>query len=93
MLYYFKKVLIFLYCPLVIKKNFSQFFYNQENIKKYNLNILKSTKSNFTKKKINIFLFDAGINTNKLQRIIKSLKFIPSNNELFWSVMVIYLQI
>ena len=84
MLYYFKKGFNFFILPLGYKKKFFKyFFYNQENIKKYNLNILKSTKSNFTKKKINIFLFDAGINTNKLQRIIKSLKFIPSNNELF----------
>jgi len=84
MLYYFKKGFNFFILPLGYKKNFFiNFFYNKNNIKKYNLNIIKSSKFNLVKDKINVVLFDAGVNTNKLKRINKSLKFLDNDNKLF----------
>lgn len=84
MLYYFKNGFNFFILPLGYKKNFFiNFFYNKNNIKKYNLNIIKSSKFNLVKDKINVVLFDAGVNTNKLKRINKSLRFLNNNNKLF----------
>lgn len=84
MLYYFKNGFNFFILPLGYKKKFFiNFFYNKINIKKYNLNIIKSSKFNFVKDKLNILLFDAGVSTNKLKRINKSLKFLDNNNKLF----------
>ena len=65
--------------PLGYKKNFfKKFFYSKENIKKYKLNLLNKNfrNKNLKKNKINISLFDAGKNTNKMKRVIKSLKYI-----------------
>ena len=65
--------------PLVYKKNFfKKFFYSKKNIKKYKLNLLNKNfkNKNLKKNKINISLFDAGKNTNKMKRVIKSLKYI-----------------
>ena len=84
MLYYFKKGFNFFILPLGYKKKFFiNFFNNKNNVKKYNLNIIKSTKLNLANDKLNIILFDAGVNTNKLKRIIKSFKFLNDNNKLF----------
>ena len=77
MLYYFKKGFNFFILPLGFKKKFFiNFFYNKKNIKKYNLNIIKGANFDLPKEKLNIILFDAGVNTNKLNRINKSLKFL-----------------
>ena len=65
--------------PLGYKKNFfKKFFYSKENIKKYKLNLLNKNfkNKNLKKNKINISLFDAGKNTSKMKRVIKSLKYI-----------------
>ena len=84
MLYYFKNGFNFFILPLGYKKKFFlDFFYNKDNIKKYNFNIVKSTKFNLSKNKLNIILFNAGINTNKLNRIRKSFKFLDNTNKLF----------
>ena len=45
-----------------------------------NLNIIKSVNFVLSKEKLNIILFDAGVNTNKLNRINKSLKFLNKSN-------------
>ena len=69
--------------PLGYKKNFfKKFFYSKKNIKKYRLNLLnKSFKNiNLKKDKINISLFDAGKNTNKMKRVLRSLKYIIDND-------------
>ena len=84
MLYYFKNGFNFFILPLGFKnKFFIDFFHNKKNIKKYNFNIIKSTKFELSKSKLNIILFNAGVNTNKLNRIRKSLKFLSKNNKLF----------
>ena len=66
--------------PLGHKKEFFiKFFNSKENIKRFNLNIVK----NFDKikqDKININYFDAGKETSKLDRVLKSFKKIESNN-------------
>lgn len=60
--------------PLGNKSDFFiNFFKNKGNIKKYNLNIIKSYKE-IKPEKINIQIFKAGTKTSKLNRIIKSLK-------------------
>ena len=60
--------------PLGHKKEFFiKFFNSKENIKRFNLNIVK----NFDKikqDKININYFDAGKETSKLDRVLKSFK-------------------
>ena len=69
--------------PLGYKINFfKRFFNSKKNKKKYNLNILsKNFKSiNIKKNKINISLFDAGKNTNKMKRVLRSLKYIIDND-------------
>jgi NDP-sugar pyrophosphorylase family protein len=75
-LYYYKNGFNLFVIPLGYKKkNFFSFFNNKKNIKRYNLNIL--TKKNFVNNgKINILLFDAGSQSNKLLRIKKSINFI-----------------
>ena len=84
MLYYYKNGFNFFILPLGYKKKFFiNFFNNKSNIKKYNLNIIKSKKYELSKSKLNIILFNAGINTNKLNRIGKSLKFLDIKNKLF----------
>ena len=81
MLYYFKNGFNFFILPLGYKKKFFiDFFHNKKNIKKYNLNIIKSVNFVLSKEKLNIILFDAGVNTNKLNRINKSLKFLNKSN-------------
>ena len=65
--------------PLGYKKNFfKKFFNSKKNIKKYKLNLLKKNFKNIKlkKNKINVSLFDAGKNTNKMKRVVKSLKYI-----------------
>ncbi len=81
MMYYFKKGFNFFILPLGYKKKiFVDFFNNTKNIKRYNLNIIKSKNFELSKNKLNIILFDAGVNTNKLNRITKSLKFLNKCN-------------
>ena len=80
MLYYFKNGFNFFILPLGYKKKFFvDFFHNKKNIKKYNLNIIKSKNFELSKNKLNIILFDAGVNTNKLNRVTKSLKFLKKS--------------
>ena len=56
------------------KKMFFNFFKSKKNKKKYRYNLVnQNTKVSSIKK--NIFIFDAKKNSNKLQRILKSLKF------------------
>ena len=60
--------------PLGLKRNFFlKFFKSKKNISKYKFNILKENfkRNDLIKKKINISFFDAGKNTNKLNRIYK----------------------
>ena len=79
-LYYYKKGFNFFILPLGFKKKFFfDFFNNKKNINKYNLNII-TKKFPQKKNKINILLFDSGINTNKFLRIKKSIKLIDGNN-------------
>ena len=83
MLYYFKNGFNFFILPLGYKKKFFiNFFNNKNNIRKYNLNIIKTSKAKLSKQKINVILFDAGISTNKLNRIYKSFKYIKDKIEL-----------
>ena len=79
-LYYYKNGFNQFILPLGYKNNFFiNFFKNKINIKKYNINILKYKNSKIIKSKINIFLFNAGLKTNKLVRIKKSIKFLNKN--------------
>ena len=81
-LYYYKNGFNQFILPLGYKSNFFiNFFKNEMNIKKYNLNILKKKNSKYVKSKINILLFNAGLKTNKLLRIKKSIKFLGDNIE------------
>tara|TARA_B100000073_G_C23679439_1_gene551924 strand:+ start:585 stop:1346 length:762 start_codon:yes stop_codon:yes gene_type:complete len=69
--------------PLGNKKSyFEKFFFSKKNISKYKFNILKNKFKvhDLNYDKINISLFDAGKNTNKLNRIYKSLKYIIDDN-------------
>ncbi len=69
--------------PLGLKRNFFlKFFKSKKNISKYKFNILKENfkRNDLIKKKINISFFDAGKNTNKLNRIYKCLKFVQNEN-------------
>jgi NDP-sugar pyrophosphorylase family protein len=84
MLYYLKKGFNFFILPLGYKRNFFlKFFKNKKNIKKYKINIIKKNNDEINKKKLNIRLFNAGSNTNKLGRIVKSLRFISDNTKIF----------
>jgi glucose-1-phosphate cytidylyltransferase len=66
--------------PLGHKKEFFiKFFNSKKIIKKYNLNIVK-TFDKINNDKININYFDAGKETSKLNRILKSFKKIYTNN-------------
>lgn len=66
--------------PLGHKKEFFiKFFNSKKNIKKFNLNVIKSFDK-IKKNKININYFDAGKKTSKLDRILKSFKKIKSND-------------
>ncbi len=69
--------------PLGFKKKFfRKFFYSNKNIVKYKFNILKKNfkKNDLNNNKINISLFDAGENTNKLLRIYKSFNYLISDD-------------
>ena len=69
--------------PLGLKKKyFTKFFSSKKNKLKYKFQILKNNfnESDINFKKINITLFDAGKNSNKLLRIKKSLKYILKEN-------------
>ena len=69
--------------PLGYKINFfKKFFNSKKNIKKYKFNLLSKNfkNSNLKKNRINISLFNAGKNTNKMKRVIKSLKYIIDND-------------
>ena len=69
--------------PLGFKKNFFlKFFNSKKNISKYKFNFLKKkfTIKDFKKNKLNISLFDAGENTNKLMRILRSLNYVINND-------------
>jgi len=82
--YYFSFGFNFFLLPLGYnKKYFVDFFYNRNNVKKYNLNILNSNSINILDKKINLLIFDAGINSNKLSRIEQSIIFLPNKNSIF----------
>ena len=66
--------------PLGHKKEFFiKFFNSKENIKKFNLNIVKSFNK-IKKNKININYFNAGKETSKLNRILRSFKKIKSSD-------------
>ena len=81
---YFKKYgLNHFILPLGLKKKFFyKFFYSKKNISKYKFNILKKKFKikDLNPNKINISLFDAGKNTNKLSRIYKSLNYIINDD-------------
>ena len=65
--------------PLGHKKNFFEKFFNSKiNIKKYKLNILNKSFSvkDLKKNKINISIFNAGKKTSKMNRVMKSLRYI-----------------
>ncbi len=69
--------------PLGLKKKyFTKFFNSKKNKSKYSFQILKknSNEQDIDPKKINITLFDAGKNTNKLMRIKKSLRYVLKEN-------------
>ena len=69
--------------PLGLKKKyFIQFFNSKKNKAKYKFQILKKnfTEEDLDPNIINVTLFDAGKNTNKLLRIKKSLKYILREN-------------
>ena len=69
--------------PLGFKKKFfEKFFYSKKNILKYKFNILKKNfkKKDLNSNKINISLFDAGKNTNKLSRIFKSFNYLINDD-------------
>ena len=69
--------------PLGFKKKFFlKFFNSKKNISKYKFNFLKKkfTMKDFKKNKLNISLFDAGENTNKLMRILSSLNYVINND-------------
>ena len=61
------------------KKIFIKFFNSKKNIKRFNLNIVKGFNE-IKKNKININYFNAGTKTSKLDRILKSLSKMKSNN-------------
>ena len=82
--YYFSSGFNFFLVPLGYKKNyFLDFFNDKKNIKKYNLNILNKNSINIVNNKINLLIFDAGNNSNKLVRIKKAANFLPNNNSIF----------
>mgnify|MGYP005997131533 CR=1 FL=1 len=79
-LYYYKNGFNHFILPLGHKnKFFFDFFKNKLNIENYNLNILKDKNSRIIDSKINIYLFNAGVKSNKLARIYKSIKFLKKN--------------
>jgi glucose-1-phosphate cytidylyltransferase len=62
--------------PLGNKKSFFYDYFSKSLLKKYNINLI--TKKNYKDvrpNKINILLFNAGVNSSKLERILKSIKF------------------
>jgi glucose-1-phosphate cytidylyltransferase len=66
--------------PLGHKKEFFiKFFNSKKNIKRFKFNIVKNFDE-IKKNKININFFNAGKKTSKLNRILKSLNKIKSNN-------------
>ena len=78
--YFFSNNFKIFFLPLGHKiDQYIKFFKNINNIKNYNLNILNKNLSNFDIKKKNIFLFNAKKNSNKLQRILKTLKYIKNS--------------
>jgi len=82
--YYFSFGFNFFLLPLGYKKKyFIDFFNDKKNIKKYNLNILKLNSINIINNKINLLIFDAGINSNKLVRINRAINFLPKTNSIF----------
>ena len=86
-LYYYKKGFNFFILPLGHNsKIFQNFFENKENIKKYRLNLIKKKKYQLQDCKINIILFSAGSNSNKLNRISKSIEFICNNQVTIFGV-------
>ena len=69
--------------PLGYKNNyFKSFFLKKKNILKYKFNIINKAlnKDKILKNKINISFFNAGYNSSKLLRVVKSLKFILSDD-------------
>jgi NDP-sugar pyrophosphorylase family protein len=79
--YYFSNNFHTFFFPLGHKiDQYIKFFKNINNIKKYNLNILNKNLTNINLKKKNIFLFNAKKSSNKLQRILKTLKYIKNNS-------------
>ena len=76
-----RTVLIFI-LPLGYKKIIYSIFLDKKNINKYNFNILKQEKLLLNNSKINILFFDAGIKSNKLERIYKSIKFCKLSDKL-----------
>jgi NDP-sugar pyrophosphorylase family protein len=82
--YYFSFGFNFFLLPLGYnKKYFLNFFNEKNNIKKYNLNILNINSINIINNKINLLIFDAGINSNKLARINRSVNFLPNRSSIF----------
>jgi NDP-sugar pyrophosphorylase family protein len=82
--YYYSFGFNFFLLPLGYKKKFFiDFFNNKKNIKKYNLNILKFNYKNIINNKINLLIFDAGTNSNKLTRINRAINFIPKTSSIF----------
>jgi NDP-sugar pyrophosphorylase family protein len=82
--YYFSSGFNFFLLPLGHKKkHFIDFFNDKRNIKKYNLNVLKLNSIKIYNNKINLLIFDAGNNSNKLVRIKRAAKFLPKNNSIF----------
>ncbi len=80
-LYYFKNGFNYFILPLGYKKKFFvNFFLNKNNISKYKFNILKKNSLNFNNEKINIFFFNAGLKSNKLERIYKSVNYLDEFN-------------
>lgn len=63
--------------PLGHKKIFFYKYFSKTLTNKFNINLIskKDYKEKVDPKKINILLFDAGANTSKLERILKSIQF------------------
>jgi len=62
--------------PLGHKSEYFKKYFNKKILKKYKINLLNKDKFNIKPNLLNLFMFNAGKNSTKIQRILKSTKFI-----------------